>query len=390
MANDEHLKKLRKGVEAWNAWREENPEIRPDLQNADFWKEPITDLGVWGPEQAILRGVDLRHACLQGAHLAGADLREANLSHTNLGSAELAEADLRNADLTGAELIYADLSRVQLRGAVLARASLVRTDLTGAQLQGAHLADAHFNGTMLADLDLSAVHGLDSVIHRTRSHIGVDTLFRSQGKIPEVFLRGCGLQDWEIAMAKLHDPDLSEGAVTTITYDVANLRNRFTAISFYSCFISYSHADRSFARRLHDQLQARGIRCWLDEHQLLPGDDIYEAVDRGIRLWDKVLLCCSRDSLTSWWVGDEIDKALEKERALLKERGEKVLAIVPLNLDGSLFDWQDGRGATIRKRLAADFTGWESDNAKFEAQFERVVKALRTEGAREEAPEPKL
>ena len=30
---------------------------------------------------------------------------------------------------------------------------------------------------------------------------------------------------------------------------------------------------------------------------MLPGDDIYEQVERGIRLWDKVLLCCSRHSL---------------------------------------------------------------------------------------------
>ena len=139
-------------------------------------------------------------------------------------------------------------------------------------------------------------------------------------------------------------------------------------------------------------LQARGIRCWLDEHEMLPGDDIYDAVDRGIRLWDKVLLCCSEASLTSWWVEDEVDKALEKEQQLRKERGEKVLAIIPLNLDGYLLaGWRDGRAATIRKRLAADFTGWESDNAKFEEQFERVVQALATgEGARKEPPESKL
>jgi hypothetical protein len=31
MANPEHLKILKKGVEAWNKWRKENPDIQPDL-----------------------------------------------------------------------------------------------------------------------------------------------------------------------------------------------------------------------------------------------------------------------------------------------------------------------------------------------------------------------
>jgi hypothetical protein len=31
MANPEHFKVLKQGVEVWNRWREENPEVRPDL-----------------------------------------------------------------------------------------------------------------------------------------------------------------------------------------------------------------------------------------------------------------------------------------------------------------------------------------------------------------------
>jgi hypothetical protein len=31
MANQEHLSKLEEGVEAWNRWRKEHPDIRPDL-----------------------------------------------------------------------------------------------------------------------------------------------------------------------------------------------------------------------------------------------------------------------------------------------------------------------------------------------------------------------
>ena len=49
-------------------------------------------------------------------------------------------------------------------------------------------------------------------------------------------------------------------------------------------------------------------QIWLDEHQMLPGDDIYEQIDRGIRHWDKILLCCSEASLTSWWVDNEIPR----------------------------------------------------------------------------------
>ncbi len=145
------------------------------------------------------------------------------------------------------------------------------------------------------------------------------------------------------------------------------------AIDFYSCFLSYSHTDKLFARKLHDRLESRGISCWLDEKDLKVGDPIMDKVSEAIRVRDKVLLCCSAASLQSRWVEDEINAAFECEMK------EGRFLLLPLDLDGYLFkEWRGGKSARIRERLAADFTGWEHDNVKFEEQFERVVEALRT------------
>src|SRR5262249_29661082 len=97
MANDEHVALLKKGVEAWNAWRERNPDIRPDLSGAHLSR------GDFGSAN-LLDAEDLFGAHLRGANLSGADLSGANLSGANLSRARLNQANLGGADLSGANI----------------------------------------------------------------------------------------------------------------------------------------------------------------------------------------------------------------------------------------------------------------------------------------------
>jgi hypothetical protein len=80
------------------------------------------------------------------------------------------------------------------------------------------------------------------------------------------------------------------------------------------------------------------------------------------------------------------------EQELMKERKQKVLALIPLNIDGFLFDgWQNGKASLVRARLAPDFSGWAESHEKCEEQIERVVRALSAdEHAREEPPKSRL
>jgi Pentapeptide repeats (8 copies) len=147
MANDDHIAQLKKGVDAWNAWRDENPTSSPDLIGAELARAKLSE--------ADLSGANLTKADLSGANLFGADLSGANLTNADLSGADLSgQANLLGADLSGANLQSAQLDSAALCGVDLRNADLRRANLFGADLQGADLRQANLRFTNLLDADL--------------------------------------------------------------------------------------------------------------------------------------------------------------------------------------------------------------------------------------------
>jgi hypothetical protein len=393
MTNEEHLKILKQGVEVWNRWREENPGVQPYLSGADLVEMSLAGVNLRGAKlngaqlmDANLRrvhfeGAELCQANLIGANLWAADFRQADLSKANLSATDLYRVDLRDAKLIGTEFNGANLDKTNLQ-----RADLSLADLTGAILTRTDLDEADFSGAYIrlavfADTDLSLAKRLDTMHHTGPSTIGFDTINRSQGKVPEAFLRGCGLSDVQIEMAKLHNPDLSTKQVTTITNTIRELFSTGRAQYYYSCFISYSTHDQAFAERLYNDLQGKGVRCWFAPEDVAGGKKLYAQIDQAICVHDKLLLVLSESSIRSEWVMTEIRSAREAE---IKENRRKLFPIrlVDMNTlkDWKCFDPDTGKDLAIevREYFIPDFSNWENQ-AAYQRAFDRLLRDLKAE-----------
>jgi len=372
MANPEHLAILKQGVEKWNEWKDKHRFVatyftgspvaklvfKKDLSEAELRQVSLSVI------QTDLDGVDLHGADLGGADFIRADLSDADLSGANLREAELSFSDLSLANIGGAILRDAELSHVDLSSANLNSADLRGADVTGANLSGADLSGADFSEaqagyTIFADVDLSGAKGLETVRHDGPSTVGIDTIYKSKGKIPEVFLRGCGVPDEFIAY-------------------IGSMVGR--PIEFYSCFISYSSKDQEFAERLHADLQDKGVRCWFAPHDIHGGRKIHEQIDEAIRLHDRLLLILSEHSMSSEWVKTELAKARKRE---VKE-GKRVLFPVRLAPFEVLRDWEGFDGDTgkdsareVREYFIPDFSNWK-DHDSYQAGLVRLVSDLKS------------
>tara|TARA_R110002073_G_scaffold326582_2_gene506561 strand:+ start:1713 stop:2342 length:630 start_codon:yes stop_codon:yes gene_type:complete len=149
MANPEHVTKAGYAIAGFNKWRDEHPEIAPDLSGADL------SAGLY------------RRGKLFGANLVGTDYRKSNLVEadfhdSNISKSDLRKCDIRKANFDNANLTGARLGKSNLAGATLRNADLSGADLEQVHLGGADLTGAKLTGAKLTQTDFETAIGLTS------------------------------------------------------------------------------------------------------------------------------------------------------------------------------------------------------------------------------------
>lgn len=148
MASYEHLKILNQGVDIWNRWRKDKPDVVPDLRSSDL-------------SHVEFDNINLSHSLLNKAVLNGAQLDDSDISY-----ADLSEADLTGSHLTGACLTGSNCSRADFTSACLINAKANDAIFQEACFLGSYLIGADFSDSDLARANLDCVQAIDTLFCR--------------------------------------------------------------------------------------------------------------------------------------------------------------------------------------------------------------------------------
>ncbi len=134
--------------------------------------------------------------------------------------------------------------------------------------------------------------------------------------------------------------------------------NQNTGAWQFDVFLSHSAKDKTVVRELAARLQQDGVRVWLDEWEIKPGDSIPAKIEEGLEHSRVLVLCMSTNAFGSDW------SKLEGYTFSFRDPLNKQRRFIPLRLDeapikGSLeqflyVDWRPAeRGREYPKLIAA-------------------------------------
>ncbi|MBI1765067.1 MAG: SUMF1/EgtB/PvdO family nonheme iron enzyme [Acidobacteria bacterium] len=134
-------------------------------------------------------------------------------------------------------------------------------------------------------------------------------------------------------------------------------------------FISYASEDRVKVRDLHQRLTAQGYKPWLDDEDLLPGQDFKLVIEGALTSSDFIIICLSQTSVAKRsFIQHEFKLALEKRREMRPDD----IFVIPARLEDCEFP--------------AELKHLHCVNLFEERGWEKLFKALEIESARRGEP----
>jgi formylglycine-generating enzyme required for sulfatase activity len=120
-------------------------------------------------------------------------------------------------------------------------------------------------------------------------------------------------------------------------------------------FLCHASQDKPTVWKLHRYLKQHGVKPWLDQEDLLPGEDWEVEIPKALYASDVILVCLSKNSVNKeGFVQKEITFALDKAM----EKPEGTIFIIPVKLEDceiprrlTRYQWVDLSRADGRKRL---------------------------------------
>jgi sulfatase modifying factor 1 len=97
-----------------------------------------------------------------------------------------------------------------------------------------------------------------------------------------------------------------------------------------SVFLCHSSQDKAFVRALYRKLKRDGVAPWLDEEDLIPGQDWDREIRRAVRASDLILVCLSKSSVSkAGYVQKEIRFVLD----FAAEQPEGSIVLIPARIE---------------------------------------------------------
>ena len=313
-----------------------------NLQGAHLWRSNLARANF---KEANMVGSTLNRTDLSNSVLALANVSGANLSFSNLSNADLEKANLSGADLSQSDLSWTNLSGANLRGARIVGANLDMADLTGADLQGATIINTKLNSTSLmqavcgittfANCDLTRAIGLDSVKHAGPSMISLDTISRSRGQVPAVFLEGAGVPPPLVA---------AQGAF------------RDSGFTYTRVLLLGSESDGEFAAKIRASLAEAQAPTWF-----VAADDEMSLQSGAINLdnavyYDRLVLLCTAGTLENPITTRYFASLLNGQGAAQAD------SLISVPTDDLFYQREDRLCSGLRNGVVVDFRGWQDQD----------------------------